>query len=126
MSARLKIAVADDERDTREYLEEYLAHLGYEVQAAADGRELVELCRVFGPDLIVTDFAMPRLDGLAATAEINRERAVPVILLSGRHYAEQLAETATHVVAFLIKPLKPGELKAAIDSAMLASSRGTT
>ncbi len=39
------------------------------------------------PDLLVTDYAMPGLDGLAA-AEVNRERPVPVILFSGRHDVE--------------------------------------
>ena len=88
MSGRLKIVVADDERDTREYLQEYLTHLGHEVRAAADGRRLVELCREYAPDLVVTDFAMPGLNGLAAAAEINREHPAPVILISGRHDAE--------------------------------------
>src|SRR3954453_22962011 len=100
MSGRLKVAVADDEDDTREYLQEYLARLGHEVRAAEDGRRLVELCREFAPDLVVTDYAMPALDGLAAAAEVNHERPVLVILLSGRHEAEALAAGQAHVVAF--------------------------
>lgn len=43
MSRKLKIAVADDELDTREFLQEYLARQGHEVRAAEDGRRLVEL-----------------------------------------------------------------------------------
>lgn len=116
----LKVAVADDEPDTREYLQEFLAHLGYEVRAAANGRQLVELCREFGPDLIVTDYAMPGLNGLAAAAEVNRERHVPVILISGRHDAEDAALAAAHVVRFLAKPIKNAELKAAVESVAAA------
>lgn len=116
MSGRLKIVVADDEADTREYLQEFLAYLGYDVRAAADGRLLVELCRAFAPDLVVTDYAMPGLDGLAAAAEVNRERPVPVILLSGRHDVESAAVTQSHVIAFLAKPVKPADLKAAVES----------
>jgi CheY-like chemotaxis protein len=116
MSGRLKIAVADDELDTREYLQEYLAHLGHEVRAAEDGRRLVELCREFGPDLVVTDYALPGLNGLAAAAEVNRERPVPVILISGRHDAESLAAKEMHVVAFLAKPVKEERLKAAVEA----------
>ena len=53
MTRKLKIVVADDdERDTREYLQEYLTRLGHDVVAAADGRQLVEVCRAFGPDLV--------------------------------------------------------------------------
>ncbi|MFL5333763.1 MAG: response regulator, partial [Geminicoccaceae bacterium] len=63
MDRRLRIVVADDERDTREYLQEYLSYLGHDVRAVEDGRQLVEVCREFAPDLIVTDYAMPGLDG---------------------------------------------------------------
>ena len=72
MSRRLKIVVADDERDTREYLQEYVSHLGHDVRAAADGRQLVEICHAFSPDLIVTDYAMPGLDGLAIRLSARR------------------------------------------------------
>jgi len=114
--SKLKIVVADDERDTREFLEEYLAHLGHEVRGAADGRRLVEVCREFVPDLVVTDFAMPVLNGLAAAAEVNRDRHVPVILISGRDDAESLGAAEAHVVAFLAKPVKPADLRAAVES----------
>ncbi len=117
MTRLLKIAVADDERDTREYFQEYLSHLGHDVRTAADGRQLVEVCRAFGPDLIVADYAMPGLDGLAAAAEVNRERPVPVILISGRHDAEQLARSNSGVVVrVLAKPVTEAELCAAIAS----------
>lgn len=125
MTQKLKIAVADDERDTREYLQEYLAYLGHDVRAAADGRELVELCRAFGPDLIVTDYAMPGLDGLTAAAKVNQDRLVPVILVSGRHDVETLAHTdGSHVVKFLAKPVKEAELKATIEAVTAKRSPG--
>ncbi len=117
MTRPLKIAVADDERDTREFFQEYLSHLGHEVRAAADGRQLVELCRAFDPDLVVVDYAMPELDGLAAAAEINRDRPVPVILISGRHDADQLARSdGGRVVRVLAKPVKEEDLRAAVAS----------
>ncbi len=122
MSARLKIAIADDELDTREYLQEYLSYLGHEVRAAADGRQLVELCRAFPPDLIITDYAMPGLDGLAAAAEINRARPVPVVLISGRHDAQSLAAVEGVVVTFLAKPVKEKDLRAAVEAAGAGAS----
>ena len=117
MGRRLKIVVADDERDTREYLQEYLTHLGHDVMAAEDGRRLVEICRALLPDLLVTDFAMPGMDGLTAAAKINREWPVPVILMTGRHDAEQAALTAAHVVRLLAKPVKDADLRAAVEAA---------
>ncbi len=117
MTRPLKIAVADDERDTREFFQEYLSHLGHDVRAAEDGRQLVQMCRAFRPDLIVADYAMPGLDGLAAAAEVNRDRPVPVILISGRHDAEQLARSVGRlVVQFLVKPVQEAELREAVAS----------
>jgi response regulator NasT len=117
MTRPLKIAIADDERDTREYFQEYLSRLGHDVRAAADGRQLVEMCRAFGPDLIVADYAMPGLDGLAAAAEVNRDRPVPVILISGRHDVELPPQRDGGLaVSFLAKPVKEKELRAAIEA----------
>src|SRR4051794_35052819 len=52
----LRIAVADDERDTREFFQEALPRLGHQVTSVAEnGRQLVENCRKATPDLIITD-----------------------------------------------------------------------
>jgi CheY-like chemotaxis protein len=113
----LKIAIADDERDAREYYQEYLSRLGHDVRVAEDGRQLVEICRAFGPDLIVADYAMPGLDGLAAATAVNRDQSIPVILITGRHDAEPLARSDSGlVVRFLTKPVREAELLAAIAS----------
>src|SRR3954466_5616683 len=83
MTKPLRIAVADDESDVREFFERYLPRLGHQVVASAeDGRRLVELCRTAKPDLVITDVRMPGLDGLAAAAELFREQAVPVIVVT--------------------------------------------
>src|SRR5689334_7964030 len=112
MDRCLKIVLADDERDTREFLQEFLARLGHEVRAAEDGRQLVDVCREFVPDLIVTDYAMPGLDGWAAAQEVNRSRPVPVILFSGRHDVGPLAKAeGSPVIQVLAKPVKEADLK---------------
>ena len=54
MKAGLRIAVADDEPDMREYFEKCLKRLGYQVVAVAEnGRDLVEACRQTQPDLVI-------------------------------------------------------------------------
>jgi response regulator NasT len=121
MTQALRIAAADDERDTRQFFEEVLPHLGHEVVAvSASGRELVERCRATLPDLVITDIKMPDMDGLAAVEELNRERSVPVILVSAHHDREFLERAREgHVMAYLIKPVKPADLAAAISMAMM-------
>ncbi len=116
MSRLLKIAVADDEPDLREYLQRMLARLGHQVRAAEDGEQLLGLCRHFNPDVIVTDLNMPNLDGLSAAAEVNRTRNVPVILMSATQNLDRLNGSAHGcVTAYLDKPISFADLRAAID-----------
>src|SRR5207244_6800571 len=83
MNPSLRIAVADDEPDMRDYFKKSLPRLGHQVVAVAQtGRELVELCRATTPDLVITDIRMPELDGIDAAAQLYRERPIPVILVS--------------------------------------------
>jgi response regulator NasT len=117
---RLRIAAADDERDTRQFFQEVLPHLGHEVVAlASTGRELIERCRATSPDLVIADIRMPEVDGIEAAATLNRERSVPFILVSAHQDSELLARAgAEHVMAYLTKPVKPPDLAAAVTIAM--------
>src|SRR5947209_17015870 len=112
MTRPLRIAVADDERDMREYLQELLPRLGHQVAGLAkSGKELVELCREAKPDLIIADIRMPDLDGVAASSAVNRERPTPAILISAYQDAELLAKANNdHVMAYLVKPVREPDL----------------
>lgn len=113
---RLKIVVADDEPDMREYFCKVLNHLGHDVVAvAANGAELVARCRDTPPDLIITDIAMPELDGLDALREICRERPVPAIVVSAHHDDDFLERAQREqILAYLVKPIKRVDLPPAI------------
>jgi response regulator NasT len=120
MSGKLRIAVADDEPDMREYFERILPRIGYEVVAVAtNGRELVEQVRAAVPDLVITDVRMPLLDGIEAANEIYQFAAVPVILVSAFHDRELIDRaTSDHVMAYLVKPIKQADLEPAIALAL--------
>ncbi len=120
MSRPLRIAVAEDERNMREYLRELLPRMGHEVVAVEGGRQLVELCRTAPPDLVLTDIRMEDMDGLAAAAEINRDAAIPVILISAHHDEDLRARARQeYVMAYLVKPVKQADLENAIDLATM-------
>lgn len=120
MSLHLRIAVADDEADMRDFYCKILPRLGHEVVTAAkSGTQLVEQCRSTRPDLIVTDIKMPDLDGIEAVQEICREQPVPVILVSAHHELEFVDRARKqHILAYLVKPIKAADLEPAIMLAM--------
>jgi len=116
----LRIVVADDEPEMRDYLQETLTFMKHTVVGAAEtGRQLVEQCRAESPDLVITDIKMPDMDGIEAASEIRKVRAVPVILVSAYHDAALIERAmADHVLAYLVKPIKQADLETAIALAM--------
>lgn len=116
----LRIVVADDEADMREYLQTILPRLGHQVLATCGtGLELVQRCRELEPDLVISDIRMPEMDGIQAAEAIYAARPLPVILISA-HHGEELIRRARedHVLAYLVKPVKAADLEPAIAIAM--------
>ncbi len=113
---KVRIAVADDEPDMREYFQKILPRLGFEVVAVAEnGRELVELCRTHHPDVVITDIKMPQLDGIEAAKAICENEPIPVVLVSAHHQPELIERAgADHAMAYLVKPVKQADLEPAI------------
>ena len=120
MSEPLRIAVADDEPDMRDYFRQILPLLGHEVVATAqDGRELVEQCRATRPDLVITDIKMPEMDGIEAAVALYKDTPLPVILVSAYHDAELIERAeADHIMGYLVKPIKQADLGPVIALAM--------
>ena len=120
MSQPLRIAVADDEIDMRDYYQAILARLGHVVvSVAGNGKELVEHCRTHRPDLVITDIKMPDLDGIDAATAICQHCPVPVILVSAYHDRELIDRAeADHIMGYLVKPIKQADLEPVISLAM--------
>jgi two-component system, response regulator PdtaR len=112
MNQSLRIAVADDEPDMRDYFQVVLPRLGHSVVAVAqNGRELVEQCRTVEPDLVITDIRMPEQDGIDAAIQIYKDRPTPVILVSAYTDTSLIERAETdHIMAYLVKPIKQSDL----------------
>jgi AmiR/NasT family two-component response regulator len=120
MTRSLRIAVADDEADMRDYFRKMLPLLGHKVVALAhDGQELLELCRATRPELIITDIKMPDMDGIEAASRVYEEMPVPVILVSAYHDADLIQRAEMdHIMGYLVKPLKQADLEPVIAIAL--------
>lgn len=120
MTGGLRIAVADDESEMRDFFRKVLPRFGHQVVAVAEnGNQLISLCREQKPDLIITDIKMPELDGIEASCTIYAERPVPVILVSAYHDPSLISRAeADHALAYLVKPIGMADLQPAISIAM--------
>ncbi|MFB4320537.1 response regulator [Actinomadura sp. 21ATH] len=114
----IRVLLADDEAMIRAGVRAILAaDPGIEVVAeAGDGREAVELALGHRPDVALLDIRMPRLDGLAAAAEIRRAApATQVIMLTTFGEDEYIARALSGGAAgFLLKSGDPHELIAGV------------
>jgi response regulator NasT len=119
----VRILIADDEALTRMGLRAMLREMGHTVVgAAADGTAALSLACETQPDLAVLDIKMPGMDGLAVAKAIAEQCPLPVVILtaySERDLVQRAAATET-VQAYLVKPIREGELAPAIE---LATSR---
>src|SRR3954453_5803464 len=67
----LRVVIVDDDALTRRMVRDVLQDAGVVVIAeAGGGREAIELCLYYKPDVVLMDIVMPELDGLAATRHI--------------------------------------------------------
>ena len=116
MSFSLRVAIADDQRTMRETLQQMLCELGHQVVAVAEnGKSLVRQCATTAPDVVITGTLTPEMNGCDAAAVIYERRPIPIILYSG-HCEPDLVINAEHkhVFMYLVKPICPEHLQAAL------------
>ena len=109
----MHVLVIDDDARLRQVLKRLLRSGGFDtVDEAADGEEALAVLATFHPDLIVTDFQMPRMDGIAFVRALRaRGDRTPVIMLSGQG-DPHIVVTAIKagVDNYLPKPIHPDVL----------------
>jgi len=111
----MRILVVDDERQITRMLRASLQASGYDVVVANDGLEGFARFEADRPDLIITDLAMPEMNGLELTQAIRRVSNVPVIVLSVRS-GDRMKVKALDDGAddYLTKPFSTPELLARV------------
>jgi len=110
MAAR--ILIVDDDESIRELLRMHLSGAGYEVQLAADAIAAGYMILRQAPDLIITDIAMPHMDGFEFVAALKADKSlpyIPVVFLTsiedGDHRGKELG-----AVGYVTKPVRADRL----------------
>jgi two-component system, OmpR family, KDP operon response regulator KdpE len=119
MTDQPRILVVDDEPQLTRVLRTGLKSCGYDVRAAADGLAGFEAFNDWHPDLVITDLAMPNVDGLELCRRLRAISQVPIIVLSAK------GEEKTKVEAldlgaddFVTKPFGIDELLARVRASL--------
>jgi two-component system KDP operon response regulator KdpE len=127
MTNRARILVVDDEPQLTRVLRTGLTSRGYDVRAAADGLAGFEAFNDWHPDLVITDLAMPNVDGLELCRRLRAVSQVPIIVLSAK------GEEKTKVAAldlgaddFVTKPFGIDELLARVRASLRRASTPAT
>ena len=84
MNDRARILVVDDEPQLIRVLRTGLKSRGYDVRGASDGESGLESFIEWHPDLVITDLAMPNVDGLEFCRRLRAISQVPIIVLSAK------------------------------------------
>jgi DNA-binding response OmpR family regulator len=105
------VLVVDDEETIAEAVRARLENEGYRVLVAGDGGQAIETATRERPDLVVLDLMLPGMDGLEVCKALQRDRWVPVLMLTARtEEADKVAGFAVGADDYLTKPFSLREL----------------
>jgi DNA-binding response OmpR family regulator len=119
--SRGSVLVVDDEPTITEVVSRYLQRAGYATAVVADGARAVDVAAQLGPDLVVLDARLPRLDGLEV---MRRPRTAgstrpAVIMVSGRAgESDRILGLRLGADDYMVKPFSAAELVARVDAVM--------
>src|ERR1700684_3398309 len=110
-----RILVVDDEPQITRVLRTTLSAQGYDIRVANDGEMALELMKNWTPHVVVTDLAMPNMDGVGLCRQLRQMSQVPIIVLSVRGQDRAKVEALdAGADDYVTKPFSMNELLARI------------
>jgi CheY-like chemotaxis protein len=121
-----RILIVDDERMIADTLSAIFRGAGYETFTAYNGRLGLDAARTLAPELVLSDVAMPEMDGVSMAMQIRKSQpAVRVLLLSGQSGTSDLLRSAREngfEFELLEKPMHPEEIMRKVAQELGSSS----
>jgi len=116
----VKVLIVDDDTTIRDFIKELLQGEGYLVETAETGKEALEKIPLFNPDIVLTDYLMPEMDGITLCRAIKNNPEtidIGVILITGvNDFETRIKGLSAGADDFLAKPVMVPELFARIKS----------
>jgi len=126
VSVRERVLVVDDSAAIRHLVADSLRRQGFRVETAVDGQDGLEKALTEPPDIVLTDYDMPRKNGFELTLALRRDlttRDVPVVMLSARDSKRDQAQMrAAGLTSYLVKPFSTDKCIAIVER-VLAEKR---
>ncbi len=112
-----KVVIIEDDTDIRNMITKFLSNHNYEVCSAADGKEGVNLCKNFLPDLIILDLMLPILSGDNVIKQLRTFTDIPVIVVSAKTMVQSKIDLLRlGADDYMTKPFNLFELLARIET----------
>jgi DNA-binding response OmpR family regulator len=110
-----KVLVVDDEPAIVRLIRDYLERAGFDVITATNGEDALQTFARSGPDLVILDLTLPRLDGLDVARAMRRAGDVPIIMLTARaEEADRVAGLELGADDYVTKPFSAREIVARV------------
>ena len=109
---KLRLVIADDDRDTTVTLAALLRDEGHEVHSVLRGDEVLELCRLVRPDVVIADVDMPGMSGYAVARELRERHGTlaPLLIAVSGKWTKTSDRVLGQAVGFDHYLLKPADL----------------
>ena len=111
-----KILIADDDVETLRLIGLMLQRQGFEIAAASNGAQALEMACTVSPDLIILDVMMPDMDGYQVTRQLRQDATtaeIPILMFTAKTQVEdKVTGYEAGVDEYITKPIHPAELVA--------------
>ncbi|HLW60533.1 MAG TPA: response regulator transcription factor [bacterium] len=123
MAEETSVLVVDDDHKLISLVRMYLEREGFQVLAAYDGAQALEVFARHRPGFVILDLMLPKIDGITLCRQIRRGSNVPILMLTAKiEEVDKLVGLSVGADDYVTKPFSPRELVARVRAILRRSS----
>jgi DNA-binding response OmpR family regulator len=115
MPEETNILVVDDDHKLIQLVRMYLEREGFQVFAAYDGAQALDIVERHRPNFVILDLMLPKVDGISVCRQIRKDSNVPILMLTAKvEEVDKLVGLSAGADDYVTKPFSPRELVARV------------